>query len=56
MAKLTESTVEEAALEWLNELGYAVLHGPEIEPEGPRQIISGALRVKSTERFVRSRA
>lgn len=51
---LTESTVEDATLAWLEELGYAILHGPEIEPEGPRQIISGALRVKSTERFVRS--
>jgi type I restriction enzyme R subunit len=37
MAKLTESTVEEAALAWLGGLGYAVLHGPEIEPEGPRE-------------------
>lgn len=29
--KLTESTVEDAALAWLESLGYAVLHGPEIE-------------------------
>ena len=29
---ITESTVEDAALAWLGELGYAVLHGPEIEP------------------------
>ena len=35
--KLTESTVEEAALQWLAELGYAVLPGSEIEPEGPQQ-------------------
>lgn len=28
----TESTVEEAALELLGGLGYAVLHGPEIAP------------------------
>ena len=35
--KLTESVVEEAALQWLEELGYAVLPGPEIEPEGPQQ-------------------
>lgn len=26
---LTESTVEGAALAWLEELGYAVLYGPE---------------------------
>ena len=47
MAKLTESTVEEAALEWLNELGYAVLHGPEIEPEGP-----GVTLGEGYERFI----
>ena len=35
--KITESTVEEATLQWLEELGYAVLSGSEIEPEGPRQ-------------------
>ena len=31
---VTESTVESAALEWFRELGYAVLHGPEMGPEG----------------------
>ncbi|MEK6287887.1 MAG: type I restriction endonuclease subunit R [Acidobacteriota bacterium] len=30
MSNLNESTVEEAALAWLEGLGYAVLHGPEI--------------------------
>ena len=34
MAKLTESDVEDAALEWLAGLGYAVVHGPDIGPEG----------------------
>ncbi|PIQ82948.1 MAG: DEAD/DEAH box helicase [Candidatus Omnitrophica bacterium CG11_big_fil_rev_8_21_14_0_20_64_10] len=34
---LTESVVEEAALQWLEELGYSILPGPEIEPEGLRQ-------------------
>jgi type I restriction enzyme R subunit len=29
----TESVVEEAALEWFRELGYTVLHGPDIAPE-----------------------
>jgi len=29
---LTESTVEEAALEWFGELGYALGHGPEMAP------------------------
>ncbi|MBN1460681.1 MAG: hypothetical protein JXA57_14190 [Armatimonadetes bacterium] len=31
----TESTVEEAALSWLAELGYAVKFGPEIAPGEP---------------------
>jgi type I restriction enzyme R subunit len=37
MTKLfTETHVEEATLNWLEEdLGYAVLHGPNIAPEGP---------------------
>jgi len=29
---LTEFTVEEAALSWLGELGFAIKHGPEIAP------------------------
>jgi type I restriction enzyme R subunit len=29
---LTESIVEEAALEWFGELGYAVGHGPQLAP------------------------
>ncbi len=35
MTRITESEVEAAALEWLAVLGYAVLHGPDIGPEGP---------------------
>ena len=31
-ASLTESTVEEAALEWFGELGYALGHGPDMAP------------------------
>ena len=30
MSNFTESIVEEAALAWLESLGYAVLHGPDI--------------------------
>jgi len=30
--RFTESTVEDAALAWLAELGWAVKHGPEIAP------------------------
>ncbi len=33
--KFSESHVEDAALERLSGLGYAVLHGPDICPEGP---------------------
>ena len=29
-ATITESTVEDATLAWLEELGYSVLHGPDI--------------------------
>jgi type I restriction enzyme R subunit len=32
MAGLTESVVENAALAWLESLGYAIEHGPEIAP------------------------
>ncbi|MFH1314385.1 MAG: type I restriction endonuclease subunit R [Candidatus Eisenbacteria bacterium] len=32
MSHLWESTVEEAALSWLESLGYSILHGPEIAP------------------------
>jgi len=38
---LNESVVEGAALGWLESLGYAVLHDPDIA--------SGELRVKSVE-------
>jgi len=30
MSAFTESDVEDAALAWLEALGYAVLHGPDI--------------------------
>jgi len=32
MVKYTESDLEQATLEWLEELGYSVLSGPEISP------------------------
>lgn len=34
-ATFTESVVEDAALEWLRGLGYAVLSGPAIAPGEP---------------------
>ena len=48
-SKLTESHVEDAALEWFGELGYTVLHGPDIAPgellaerETYNQVVLGA--------------
>ena len=35
MTSLDESTVEQAALDWFAELGYAVAHGPELAPGEP---------------------
>jgi type I restriction enzyme R subunit len=32
MSSLNESIVEDAALEWFGELGYAVGHGPHLAP------------------------
>ena len=32
MSKLTEALVENAALSWLESLGWFVVHGPEIAP------------------------
>jgi type I restriction enzyme, R subunit len=35
MTGLTEAIVEEAALGWFQELGYAVLPGPQLAPGEP---------------------
>jgi type I restriction enzyme, R subunit len=32
VTKITENTVEEATLAWLKELGYDILHGPDLAP------------------------
>ena len=34
MSIITEDAVEQVALEWLGDLGYEVLHGPDIAPDG----------------------
>lgn len=47
MDKFTESVVEDAALGWLEALGYAVLHGPEIAAAEP----AGELRVKDVKKI-----
>ena len=36
MSALNESVVEDAALGWFGELGYAIAHGPEIAPGEPK--------------------
>ncbi len=35
MTSFNESTVEDATLAWFSELGYAVMHGPELAPGEP---------------------
>ena len=35
MTTITESTVEDAALAWLESLGWSVAHGPDIAPDTP---------------------
>lgn len=35
MTSFTESVVEDAALAWLEALGYSVLHGPDITADEP---------------------
>lgn len=35
MTLFTESVVEDAALGWFAELGYALQHGPDIAPDVP---------------------
>ena len=35
MTALTESTVEDAALAWLESLGWDIAHGPDLAPDTP---------------------
>ena len=64
MPTFTESALEEAALAWLSNLGYTVLHGADITP-GTRsaertdycqvllpKLISRQLRVPDAEWFI----
>ena len=48
---LTEGEVEEAALAYLEELGYAVVHGPDIGPEGKEPERGSHDEVLLTERL-----
>ncbi|MFH1052396.1 MAG: type I restriction endonuclease subunit R [bacterium] len=42
--KLTESDLEEAAIEWFRELGYAYIHGSEIERPLKKVVLESRLR------------
>ena len=35
MSRICESHIEELALDWFEELGWSVLHGPDIAPDEP---------------------
>ena len=56
MSPVAESTVEDAVLSWLSELGYDVRHGQEIAPGMPAaqrdvllpKLLSGEIRVVSS--------
>ncbi|MFZ5556682.1 MAG: type I restriction endonuclease subunit R [Pseudomonadota bacterium] len=49
MTVFTESVVEDAALAWLEALGYAVLHGPDISPAG--DTLTPALSQREREKY-----
>jgi type I restriction enzyme R subunit len=51
LAFFTESVVEEAALEWLDALGYTVLNGPDIAPDGEAQERESYQQVVLTDRL-----
>lgn len=41
MSNFTETVVEDATLAWLESLGYAVLHGPDIPAGEPAGLSEG---------------
>ena len=49
--KIYESDIEEAALAWLAELGYTVLHGPDISRDAPNAERSTYKEVVLTRRL-----
>ncbi len=49
---VTESTVESATLSWLESLGWAIKHGPEIAPDGLfEELIALAKEMRETDRW-----
>jgi len=57
MARLTESHIESAVLEWCSRYRQTILHGPDtlaaLRDALLPKLISGKLRVKDAERFVK---
>ena len=51
MGSMTESAVEEAALEWFEGLGCAIAHGPDIAADGSRPERSSYAEVVLDERL-----
>lgn len=63
-ASVTETTVEAAALAWLEAIGWRITHGLDIAPEQPLaalrdallpKLIRGEIRVKDAEQFLKER-
>ena len=52
MAKFVESVVEDAALQWFGELGFAAKHGPHVAPGELAAELAGFL-LRPTSAFVR---
>ena len=50
----TESEVEQAALAWLEALGYTILHGPDIAPGEPEAERESYAQVVLEERLRRA--
>ncbi len=51
MTAMIEDTVEQAAIEWLTDLGYTYIHGPDIAPDQPAAERSSYRDVVLTERL-----
>ncbi|MGH8067333.1 MAG: hypothetical protein ACRERE_19285 [Candidatus Entotheonellia bacterium] len=51
----TESIVEQAALAWLERLGWTVKHGPEIAPGELAAVVQACLAGSSAEEIRRQR-
>ena len=54
MHAINESIVEDAALTWLGELGYAVRHGPQIAPGEAAAVKRDSLAGMVQARFARA--